>query len=144
MIHLHELISDEKWLSASLDHKFNLQQLHYKLNFVRALYAKPMIVTSGYRSKEDHFRIYKEINDKRLEDGKKELTIPWGSNHLIGSAADIHDPFGSLKKWVLDNLDVVEQMNLYLEKFEATGGLDSGWLHFAIYPPKSGHRFFNP
>ena len=140
MIYLYELISDEKWLLATLDHKFNLQQLHHKLNFIRVLYAKPMLVSSGYRSKEDHFRIYNDINEKRKQRGDQELTIPWKSNHLQGAAADIHDEFQGLQKWLSDNLDVVEHLGLYMEKFEHT----PNWVHFQIYPPKSGLRLFNP
>jgi len=50
-----------------------------KLDSLRSLYRKPMIVTSGYRSMERHKAIYKEL-------GKEP---PMGSMHLYGRAADI-------------------------------------------------------
>lgn len=144
MIHFYELVRDHDYVSAPLDHKANLHQLHYKLNFIRTLYANPIMVNSGYRTREDHFRIYNEINKERGKKGLEELTIPWKSNHLIGAAADLHDPFGSLKKWILENLHIAEELNLHFERFEDTGGIDGGWIHAQIYPPKSGLRFFKP
>lgn len=121
-------------------HQHNLEELKKKLNQVRSLYGKPMIVTSGYRNKVDHVRIYSEINAKRKKEGKPELPIPTLSKHLIGCAADIHDPKQTLQKWCLENVAKLEEIGLWMEDFSAT----KTWVHFQTRPPKSGKRFFLP
>jgi hypothetical protein len=140
MIHLRELCSLEDYETAEHDVQFNLQRLHYCLNFIRVLYDKPMIVNSGLRSKEKHFQIYKKINDDRSSRGLPSLNIPMRSLHLRGAAADIRDVDGDFKRWILDNLEVAEDLGVYFESFEAT----PTWAHIQCYPPKSGKRFFNP
>lgn len=114
--------------------KDNLNELFEKINKVRKLYNKPMIVTSGYRSLEDHKRIYKE---KGITDESK---IPMKSKHLYCQAVDISDPNGELQKWCLDNVDKLEEIGLWMEDFSAT----PNWCHFQIIQPKSGKRFFKP
>ena len=61
-------------------------------------------------------------------------------NHLFGKAVDFADGNGELKKWVLNNMKVMEDAGLYMEDFSAT----KTWLHVQIVPPKSGKRFFKP
>jgi len=55
------------------------EQFMRKLQMLRNLYRKPMVITSGYRDAEHHKAIYKKI-------GKEP---PMGSMHLQGRAADI-------------------------------------------------------
>ena len=134
MIYLRELISIDID-NLPEDHFSNILQLHYRLNKIRHHWQVPMYITSGYRTEFDHRRIYKE---------KGIHNPPMGSKHLIGAAADVSDPKGSLKKWIGDNIKIVEKADLWMESFEATGGLDGGWVHFQLYPPSSGNRFFEP
>jgi hypothetical protein len=134
MIYFNELVKVDMD-KLPKDHQANLIQLHYRLNMIRRFWQKPMNVSSGYRTKEDHFRIYKNLGRDNP---------PMGSQHLIGAAADIWDGKGELKSWIADNLHVCEDYGLWLESFDATGGIDSGWIHFQLYPPKSGNRFFKP
>lgn len=134
MIYINELIKvDMETLPK--DHQINLIHLHHKLNVIRRFWKNPMYVTSGYRTKEDHFRIYKQ---------KGVDKPPMGSQHLIGAACDIADPDGELKQWIGMNLHYIEEVGLWLESFQATGGITGGWIHFQIYPPHSGNRFFEP
>lgn len=112
------------------DQRAHLYRLHYCLNFIRALYAKPLLITSGLRTREDQIRIY----------SAKGQTPKMGSLHLIGGAADVSDPDGELKKWILDHLEVAEELKLYFEDFDST----PNWIHLQIYPPSSGSRFFKP
>ncbi len=62
------------------DHQVNLKELLEKINKIRYAWGKPMRVTSGYRSKDDQTRIYKELAAQRGQvfDPNK---IPWGSAH---------------------------------------------------------------
>lgn len=111
------------------------QQILYEaINKVRTAYGKPMYVTSGVRSMEDHLRIYKE---KGITDPAK---IPMASRHLIGAAVDIADSDSSLWNWCMDNIKVLEEAGLYLEDKSAT----PTWVHFQCTPPKSGKRIFKP
>lgn len=103
----------------------NLQILLEKMNQVRTLYGKPMIVTSGIRTAEEQVR----INPKASH-----------SHHIDGEAADIADPSGELKIWVKDHIKDMETTGLWFEDFSRT----PTWVHFQIVPPKSGKRFFLP
>jgi hypothetical protein len=89
-----------------------------------------MIVTSGYRTEADQKRIYSE----------KGQAPKMGSLHLMGGAADISDPKGELKEWLLEHLEALERLDLYCEAFDAT----PGWVHLQVIPPASGKRFFLP
>jgi hypothetical protein len=132
MIKLTELCKD--YNSQPLEIRENLTELCESLNIVREFYAKPMRVTSGLRTMEDHLRIYKQ---KGITDKSR---IPMKSQHLKGLAADISDPKGELQAWCLDHEDVLEEANLYCEDFAYT----KNWVHFQTIPPKSGKRFFIP
>lgn len=112
----------------------NLAILLERINKVRAAYGKPMSVSSGVRSMADHLRIYKE---KGITDQSK---IPMKSRHLLGAAVDIRDPDLKLAEWVKANEKVLEEAELWCESLDAT----KGWVHFQIFPPASGKRFFNP
>ena len=140
MIGFREIVKHPENGLPSLDILVNIYRLQYCLNVVRILYDLPMTITSGYRTKEEHYRIYQTINSARLASGKQPITIPTKSMHLIGAAADVADADGSLKEWVIKNLAVVEDLNLFFENFDYT----KTWVHFSIYPPRSGERFFKP
>ena len=134
MIYTKELVKTSLW-KLDPDHICNLINLHHKLNAIRAHYNKPIYINSGFRTFEDHKRIYL---------ARGVVVPPLGSQHLIGAAADLQDRKGALKKWILDHLELSESLGLYYESFEATGGMDGGWIHAQLYPPKSGKRFFDP
>lgn len=135
MITMDELLNNKYKLEDQSDEiQKNLQDLLEKVNKVRSLYGKPMNVTSGLRSIEDHLRIYaaKGITD--------ESKIPMKSRHLSGQAVDVSDPHQQLQKWCLANVDKLEEIGLWCESFDAT----VNWVHLQIVPPKSGNRFFKP
>lgn len=116
------------------DHRANLAILLERINKIRSAYGKPMTVTSGYRSMEDHLRIYRE---KGVTDQSK---IPMKSRHLSGRAVDIGDGDKKLKEWILDNVALLESVGLWCEDFSTT----DNWVHFQTVPPGSGKRFFMP
>ena len=137
MITLKELISDEFYKEAPIEHHINLAKLLARLNEFREAYGKPLRVTSGYRSMNKHLEIYAK---KGITDQSK---IPMKSNHLFGLAADlvpIEDDIKHLHDWVLDNVKLCEELGLYFEKFDYS----PTWLHVQIVAPKSGNRFFIP
>lgn len=132
MISMKELMGDHNISDIPINHQHNLEELLLKINKVRALYNKPMTVTSGYRSEQDHLRIYRS---KGIPDNK----IPMGSAHLKGCAVDILDKDGSLFKWCKDNVNHLEEIGLWCEDDQAVPR-----VHFQTYAPKSGNRFFKP
>jgi len=140
MIHPYELIDPEDLKDIDKAYEWNLIVLCYKLNVLRRYYGHPMIINSGYRSETQHMRIYDAINNKRADQGLRAFTVPWGSQHLIGAAADISDPQGKLKHFIEENEHLLEQLDLYCEAFEAT----PTWVHIQLFAPKSGKRFFKP
>ena len=107
----------------------NLAILLSRMNELRAIWGKPMIITSGLRSEEQQQEVIKA--------GKSTARA---SLHLAGAAADCLDKDGSLGKWCLENETVLKTIGIWCEHPSAT----KGWLHVQIMPPMSGKRFFLP
>lgn len=112
----------------------NLACLLTKINIIRASWGKPMIVTSGLRTWEEHVEIYK----KKLGADYSEDKAPKESKHLIGAAVDISDPEGTLYDWLSERTGVLRGCGLYCELGT------KGWVHFQILPPASGNTWFLP
>jgi hypothetical protein len=129
MIKYSEILKDQ---ILPEEYKPNMEILLYRLNLLRAVYGRPMTVTSGFRSMEKHIAIYATSHK-----GKK---IPMTSLHLTCEACDISDPKGQLQNFCVNNVPLLENIGLWCEDFFHT----RGWVHFQIRPPKSGKRFFVP
>ena len=134
MISMDELLNNKYRLEDQPEAtQANLAILLEKANKIRAAWGKPMTVTSGLRSMEDHLRIYKA---KGVTDPAK---IPMHSHHLYGEAVDISDPDLELTAWLKgDGAQLAEEIGLWFEE-----GNDN-WTHMQIVPPKSGNRWFYP
>jgi uncharacterized protein YcbK (DUF882 family) len=98
MITFKEILGNHLLSEVPHQHQLNIENLVTKMNLVRAVWAKPMLITSGYRSMQDHLRIYSQLAAQRgvAFDPKK---VPMKSRHLSGDAVDISDPDGKLFKW---------------------------------------------
>ncbi len=131
-ISMKELNRDNVPLTAAM--QANLSILFERMNKIRAAWKKPMKVTSGVRSIEDHKRIYRS----KAGPDATVLRIPMGSQHLKAGACDIADPDGSLMKWTKENVALLEQVGLWVEDGTV------GWVHYQVAPPGSGKRFFKP
>lgn len=103
----------------------NLDKLLIPLNQIRDAYGKPMIVNSGWRPPS--------VNAATPGAATK-------SKHMIGLAADIADSDNAVMNWVLQNLDLMQQLGIFCEDFRWT----PGWVHFGLGPPASGKRIFVP
>lgn len=133
MISMNEILKGKKLEDLPEDHQANLKILLERVNRLRSLYNRPMKVSSGYRSLEDHLRIYA---DKGIRDLKQ---IPMKSRHLIGAACDFADPDRKLNDFVRSlTSEQLEELELWFEDDTPN------WLHCQIAPPKSGRRFFKP
>lgn len=133
MITMSELLKSAKFDEQSKDIQDNLTELLKRINEIRTLWGHSMTITSGLRTKADQIRIY-------TAKGIPESKIPWGSKHLTGAAVDIYDPDKKLQEWCLANIAELERIQLWCEHFSAT----PNWVHFQIFSPKSGNRFFHP
>lgn len=112
----------------------NLERLSGLMCGVEAAYGHELVVTSGYRTFTEHTRIYQEINRTRAV----PLAIPVRSLHLQGLAVDVADPSGELWRWCLQNLNLMERLELYLEVRQGP------WVHVQCKAPRSGKRIFHP
>ncbi len=121
----------------------NAQKLCQKLHDIQNAFGHPLVVNSGYRTKEEQMK----INPKAPN-----------SWHTKFAAVDVADKDEQLWEW-LTNVDIewtqeckkiiatfcwdramVSQFDIYLEDRSAT----PTWVHIQIYPPKSGKRIFKP
>lgn len=137
-IKMEELLHGAKLEDQTPEIQANLLKLLEKCKKLREKYGKPMVVSSGLRTMEKHLAIYRA---KGITDKSK---IPMKSNHLFGRAVDFSDPKGELQKWIKDHPEVIEELDLYLESFDAT----PNWVHiqtnpFGSYKPGKS-RFFKP
>lgn len=103
----------------------NLDNLLIPMNQVRTAWGKPMTVNSGWRPPS--------INAATPGAAKH-------SKHMLGLAVDIADPNGSLWAWVLQNLDLMQQLGIFFEDKRWT----PNWVHFQLGAPISGKRIFVP
>lgn len=131
-----EILRKYKWEDLDSETQSNIDVLLERMNIVRELYGKPMVITSGLRTKEDQIRVYK---DKGITDISK---IPMKSKHLYGCAVDVADSDGKLNQWCKDNEEKLREIGIWLETRQG------GWQHFQIQPygsytPKKT-IFFNP
>lgn len=133
MLTFNALLGENKINDLSMTEQIKLDELLKKLLKLEATYGKPFHVTSGFRSMQQHMRIYAA---KGIDASK----VPKGSQHLYGNAADILDTDGALKAWVLQNVPLLETLGLWCEDFDST----KTWCHFQQVPPRSGRRFFKP
>lgn len=119
------LMGRDKIAPLTVEMEMNLTKLLACLNKLRTIYGKPMEVSSGYRPPQ--------INNQVQGAAKR-------SNHMKCLACDFKDPDGSLAKWCLLNLKVLEDCSLWMEAPSFT----VGWVHLQAVPPRSGNRIFKP
>lgn len=66
------------------------------------------------------------------------------STHITGEGCDIQDNAGrELARWCLRNLTILEEVGLWMEDPQWTGGLDP-WVHLQTRGPRSGKRVYVP
>ena len=117
--HLAEFTKSQAALRRGLDNTPNAEQIEnlrdlvdHVLQPVRSHFARPVIVTSGFRSR----KLNSVIGGSAT------------SHHMQGKAADIEIPGvanGIVAEWIQENLQFTQ---LILE-FYTPGVPDSGWVH---------------
>jgi zinc D-Ala-D-Ala carboxypeptidase len=111
-----------KGQSCPAEYQDNLKKLLEALNMFRAVYGKPMVVSSGYRIPEHN----------QLIGGAKN------SAHCFCEAADFSDNSQSLRSYCLANLAILESCGLWMEDPAHT----PTWVHLQIRP--ASKRIFTP
>ncbi len=134
MITLKDL--NPKGFPETYDQTINMTKLCSRVNRFLERINYEGRVTSGLRSIEDHKRIYADLAKKR---GLKTIRVPMGSKHLSGEAVDIHDPQGILMKKCRENVDLLEEIGLWVEDDTSVAR-----VHLQCTAPQSGNRFFKP
>lgn len=135
MISEQELLHGKTMDELTQEQKDNFAILLERVNKVRALWGKPMIITNTIRTMEEHLAIYAK---KGITDKSK---IPMKSKHLFAAACDVSDPDLELTQWLQDNPQVMEDCDIWCELG------NSNWSHIQIQPFGSykagGSRWFN-
>lgn len=115
----------EEEYPLSIAQAINMASLLASVNFLRAVYGKPLKVNSGYRPGK---------YNKAAGGAAK-------SPHLMCQAIDLDDnKEGALAAWCLSNLELLANIGLYMEDPAYT----EGWVHLQILRPVSGNRVFVP
>lgn len=99
----------EKAAPLTPEMESNMKILLEKINLLRHKCGIPFTVTSGYRP----------ANVNASAGGAKK------SAHLTCEAIDIADSTKRLKDWILMNVDVLEELDLYMEDPDKT----ATWVH---------------
>jgi len=107
------------------DKRSNAEEMIDKANQLLERFGEPRKVNSGWRPAQ--------INGATVGAAKK-------SKHMTCEAIDLEDKDGSLDAWCMDNLEVLQEIGLWLEHPDAT----PTWCHVQIVPPRSGNRVFKP
>lgn len=137
-VSVEEYLNKIKYEDLTYEQQCNVNTLIPKVNLLLEKFGEYRKVNSGFRTTEDHLRIYKEINDKRKAKGLEPVKIPMSSKHLYASAIDLEDSNSKLYNFCKNNVKILEELGIWCEERQG------GWLHCQIFPPKSGSRFFNP
>lgn len=90
-------------------------------------------------------KLPKKVNDglRRPQDAPKNGSAT--SWHYRGAAIDLDDDdSGVTWQYVWANRKKLKEIGLWVEHPNWTHGSAGTWMHFQIYPPKSGKRFFVP
>lgn len=114
------LMGRDKEYPLTKELEANLNRLLNAVNKLRALYGKPMYVSSGYRPGKYN----------KAANGAKN------SAHITCEAVDFKDLDNALKSWI--TVKILEDCGLYMEWPGAT----PTWCHLQIRPTVS--RVFRP
>ena len=105
--------------------RINAEVTVARVNALLDHFGQDRVVTSGWRPRA--------INASTSGSALK-------SKHMTCEACDLQDADGDLDDWCMDNLEVLEELRLWLEHPAST----KGWAHLQTVPPKSGKRVFYP
>lgn len=112
----------DKQFPLTPEMEVNLENLVKAITPIRIAWGQPMVISSGYRPAS----INASVGGAKL------------SAHQTCQAVDIVDKDGKLAEWLLKNLDILVENELYLESPKFT----NGWVHLQTRPTRN--RVFIP
>lgn len=112
----------DKEVPLSKEQEDNLDKLLKVMDQFREAYGKSLRVSSGYRPSSINASV----------GGAKK------SSHIMCLAVDFVDTDGSIDKFCMDNLELLEKLGLYLESPDYT----PRWCHLQLKPTRN--RVFKP
>ena len=118
------LMGRDKQYPLSPEQERNMLLLLEKINDIRDVYGKPLVISSGYRP-----GLYNKAAGGEFK-----------SCHLTCEAIDIADVDRKFTAWCLANQPVLVKLGLYMED----PGKATTWVHLQTRAPKSGKRVFLP
>lgn len=124
------LMNRVKFEDLAADEQKNIQETVEKINLFFEGFSWPLQkkVNDGYRRSQD-----KPKNGATL------------SNHFKGAAVDLDDDdAGTIWKYVWSNRFKLKEIGIWCEHPCWTHCDGMSWMHFQIFPPKSGKRFYIP
>lgn len=108
----------------SVTQAMHMADLLSRVNYLRAVYQKPLKVNSGYRP-----------GKYNTEAGGAPK-----SPHLMCQAIDLADPDGHFASWLIGHKRLLTELGLYMEDPSYT----NGWVHLQTTKPASGNIVFIP
>lgn len=105
--------------------KKNIEDTLIIANRMESAYGHPLVIKSGWRPPY--------IN-------AMTAGAAFRSKHLLGLAFDAYDENSKLMNWILNNLELMKEMELFFEDFNWT----ATWCHIQVVRPISGRRIFIP
>lgn len=118
------LMGRDKEYPIDAEKRKNMCDLIIRINKFEKIYGFMVSVSSGYRP------------------GKYNKAAGGSPNsaHLTCEAVDLVDREGKIKKFILDNLHILDDLDLYMEDPAST----KTWCHLSIRKTASGRRVFKP
>lgn len=139
---MRELLSGNKLEDQLPGTQANLNNLLAVMNKFRVIYGYAMVVTSGLRTLDHHLDIYKDLA-KQKGIPFDQSKVPMGSQHLRGAAVDIEDKDGKLYQFCQDNLNILEDLGLWIEMKDTQKRVHFQIIKYGSWVPGKT-RFFNP
>lgn len=117
-INTHKLIATKAQLNS-------MEELAIAMTHLEDAFGSKFLVTSGLRTPQMQLQINPTAKN---------------SAHLSGEAVDISDPDGIIWGWLMDNMELLEDVGIYLEDKSYC----KRWVHCQIRVPNSKSRVFIP
>ncbi len=115
---------DVKW-PLTVEQEMDMHKLLAAVQGLFTDFQGEIKISSGYRPAA--------INAQVPNSAKK-------SAHMSCQAVDLYDPSANLAHYLLDNMSLLEQWDMYLEDPAYT----VGWVHVQTRRTRSGKRVFKP
>ena len=123
------------WMGRDLEHAEELTDEIRANAEVTVSKANELLARAG---RSDIHTVNSGWRPKAINDSTSNAAS--SSRHLTAEAVDLPDRDRTLASWCVDNLDVLNEIGLWMEDPRWT----KTWVHVQTIPPKSGKRIYVP